>query len=163
AVEHAGRDGSVVHAARRNFDRLEQALREVIEEGQRDGSFRADRDPVRLARTVQSAYYGLRLLSKVSSDRAALLDVVDGPPPAPIPGPVPRCEHFEKNNQKLTPPKESLDMPLAIYVLGLATFAMTSSEFMVAGILPELSEGLGVSVSAIGYLVSAFAVAMAVG
>ncbi|WP_028922581.1 MFS transporter [Pseudonocardia acaciae] len=54
-------------------------------------------------------------------------------------------------------------MPLAIYLLGLTTFAMTSSEFMVAGILPELAGGLGVSVPAIGYLVSAFAAAMVIG
>lgn len=54
-------------------------------------------------------------------------------------------------------------MPLAIYLLGLSAFAMTTSEFMVAGILPELAAGLGVSIPAIGYLVSVFAVAMAVG
>jgi predicted MFS family arabinose efflux permease len=47
--------------------------------------------------------------------------------------------------------------------MGLGIFAMTTSEFMVAGMLPELSAGLGVSISAIGYLVSAYAVAMALG
>ncbi|HWN32996.1 MAG TPA: MFS transporter [Pseudonocardia sp.] len=54
-------------------------------------------------------------------------------------------------------------MPAVVYVLGLGIFAMTTSEFMVAGMLPELSVGLGVSVSAIGYLVSAYAAAMALG
>lgn len=54
-------------------------------------------------------------------------------------------------------------MPLIIYVMGFGVFAMTTSEFMVAGMLPELSSGLGVSVSAIGYLVSAYAIAMALG
>lgn len=54
-------------------------------------------------------------------------------------------------------------MPVMVYVLGLGIFAMTTSEFMVAGMLPELSSGLGVSISAIGYLVSAYAVAMALG
>lgn len=54
-------------------------------------------------------------------------------------------------------------MPAVVYVLGLGIFAMTTSEFMVAGMLPELASGLGVSISAIGYLVSAYAVAMAVG
>jgi predicted MFS family arabinose efflux permease len=53
------------------------------------------------------------------------------------------------------------DMPAVVYILGLGIFAMTTSEFMVAGMLPELSAGLGVSISAIGYLVSAYAVAMA--
>jgi predicted MFS family arabinose efflux permease len=52
-------------------------------------------------------------------------------------------------------------MPAVVYILGLGIFAMTTSEFMVAGMLPELSAGLGVSISAIGYLVSAYAVAMA--
>src|ERR1700754_3847847 len=54
-------------------------------------------------------------------------------------------------------------MPVVVYVLGLGIFAMTTSEFMVAGMLPELSTDLGVSISAIGYLVSACAVARALG
>ncbi|HEX4251407.1 MAG TPA: MFS transporter [Pseudonocardia sp.] len=54
-------------------------------------------------------------------------------------------------------------MPAVVYILGLGIFAMTTSEFMVSGMLPELSAGLGVSISAIGYLVSAYAAAMALG
>ncbi|MBB6691030.1 MFS transporter [Cohnella xylanilytica] len=54
-------------------------------------------------------------------------------------------------------------MPLAIYVLGLMIFSMTTSEFMVAGIMPSLSEEFGVSVAAIGYLISAYAAGMIVG
>jgi predicted MFS family arabinose efflux permease len=54
-------------------------------------------------------------------------------------------------------------MPAVVYVLGLGIFAMTTSEFMVSGMLPELASALGVSISAIGYLVSAYAVAMALG
>ena len=54
-------------------------------------------------------------------------------------------------------------MPAVVYIMGLGIFAMTTSEFMVAGMLPELSAGLAVSISAIGYLVSAYAVAMALG
>lgn len=78
AIDAAGRDDAVARAAKRQFDKLEGALREVIEEGQRDGEFRTDRDALRLARTVQSAYYGLRVLTRVSSDRTALLDIVEG-------------------------------------------------------------------------------------
>lgn len=78
AIDAAGRDDAVARAAKRQFDKLEGALREVIEEGQRDGEFRTDRDPLRLARTVQSAYYGLRVLTRVSTDRTALLDIVEG-------------------------------------------------------------------------------------
>jgi TetR/AcrR family transcriptional repressor of nem operon len=78
SVEAAGRTDPIADATRRHFARLEQALREVIEEGQRTGEFAADRDPARLARTLQSTYYGLRVLGSVAADRAALLDVVEG-------------------------------------------------------------------------------------
>ncbi|MFE1629241.1 MFS transporter [Brevibacillus reuszeri] len=54
-------------------------------------------------------------------------------------------------------------MPFAIYVLGLMIFSMTTSEFMVAGMMTSLSEEFGVSVSAIGYLISAYAAGMIVG
>jgi predicted MFS family arabinose efflux permease len=54
-------------------------------------------------------------------------------------------------------------MPAVVYVLGLGIFAMTTSEFMVSGMLPELASALNVSFSAIGYLVSAYAIAMALG
>jgi predicted MFS family arabinose efflux permease len=54
-------------------------------------------------------------------------------------------------------------MPLVVYALALGAFAMTTSEFMVSGMLPELTASLGVSLSAIGYLVSTYAVAMALG
>lgn len=78
AIDAAGRDESVALATKRQFDLLEGALREVIEEGQRDGEFRTDRDALRMARAVQSSYYGLRVLTRVSTDRDALLDVVEG-------------------------------------------------------------------------------------
>jgi DHA1 family chloramphenicol resistance protein-like MFS transporter len=54
-------------------------------------------------------------------------------------------------------------MPLAIYVLGLAIFAQGTSELMLAGLLPELSSDLGVSIPQAGLLISAFAVGMLVG
>ncbi|MFD7644619.1 MFS transporter [Kitasatospora sp. NPDC059795] len=54
-------------------------------------------------------------------------------------------------------------MPRAIYVLAAGIFAMVTSEFAVGGLMPELAGGLGVTVSQVGYLITAFAVAMAVG
>ncbi|WBQ01968.1 Cmx/CmrA family chloramphenicol efflux MFS transporter [Kribbella sp. CA-293567] len=54
-------------------------------------------------------------------------------------------------------------MPIAVYVLGLAIFAQGTSELMLAGLLPELSADLGVSIPAAGLLISAFAVGMLVG
>jgi len=68
----------VAELTRRHFERLEQALREVIEEGQRAGEFAPDRDPAQLARTLQSTYYGLRILGSVAQDRTTLLDVAEG-------------------------------------------------------------------------------------
>ncbi|OPA73602.1 MFS transporter [Paenibacillus selenitireducens] len=54
-------------------------------------------------------------------------------------------------------------MPFAIYVLGLTIFSMTTSEFMVAGMIDSLSKEFGVSVSAVGYLISGYAGAMVIG
>ncbi|GAA3911529.1 MFS transporter [Streptomyces gulbargensis] len=54
-------------------------------------------------------------------------------------------------------------MPRAVYVLALGIFAMVTSEFAVAGLMPPMAEGLGVTIPQIGYLITAFAVAMAVG
>ncbi|MDT0268007.1 MFS transporter [Streptomyces sp. DSM 44915] len=54
-------------------------------------------------------------------------------------------------------------MPRAVHVLAFGIFAMVSSEFLVAGLMPQMAEGLDVSVSQIGYLITAFAVAMSVG
>lgn len=54
-------------------------------------------------------------------------------------------------------------MPLALYLLALAVFAMGTSEFMLAGLVPDIATSLDVSVGAAGLLTSAFAVGMIVG
>jgi DHA1 family chloramphenicol resistance protein-like MFS transporter len=54
-------------------------------------------------------------------------------------------------------------MPLPLYLLALAVFAMGTSEFMLAGLLPDLASDLGVPVATAGTLTSAFAVGMVVG
>jgi predicted MFS family arabinose efflux permease len=54
-------------------------------------------------------------------------------------------------------------MPRAVYVLALGIFAMVTSEFVVAGLMPQMAEGLNATIPQIGYLITAFAVAMAVG
>ncbi|MEV7973258.1 MFS transporter [Cellulomonas sp. NPDC089187] len=48
-------------------------------------------------------------------------------------------------------------------MIAVGIFAMTTSEFAVAGLMPQLAVALGVSVEQIGYLVTVFAVAMTVG
>lgn len=54
-------------------------------------------------------------------------------------------------------------VPLAVYVLAAGVFAMVTSEFSVAGLMPQLAEGLGAEIEQIGYLVTIFAAAMAIG
>ncbi|CAM3044780.1 MFS transporter [Saccharomonospora xinjiangensis] len=54
-------------------------------------------------------------------------------------------------------------MPHAVYILSLGIFTMVTSEFAVAGLLSTVATGLGVSVPQAGYLITAFAAAMALG
>lgn len=54
-------------------------------------------------------------------------------------------------------------MPLPLYLLAVAVFAMGTSEFMLAGLLPDIATSLDVSVGTAGLLTSAFAVGMIVG
>ncbi|MYM58838.1 MFS transporter [Vibrio sp. OCN044] len=54
-------------------------------------------------------------------------------------------------------------MHISIYILSLSIFAMTTSEFMVAGMLPSISSTLNVSVPMAGFLVSIFAASIVVG
>ncbi|MET7816348.1 Cmx/CmrA family chloramphenicol efflux MFS transporter [Streptomyces sp. NPDC005395] len=54
-------------------------------------------------------------------------------------------------------------MPLALYLLALAVFAMGTSEFMLAGLLPAIASDLDVAVGTAGTLTSAFAIGMVVG
>ncbi|WP_194836626.1 MFS transporter [Nocardia sp. XZ_19_369] len=54
-------------------------------------------------------------------------------------------------------------MPFAVYVLGLGVFCLNTTEIMVAGLIPGISSDLGVSIAAVGYLVSIFAFGMVVG
>ncbi|MFP5023465.1 MFS transporter [Pseudonocardia phyllosphaerae] len=56
-----------------------------------------------------------------------------------------------------------MDIPLAVFVLGFGIFSMTSSEFMMSGLMPQVAEGLGVSIVEVGYLISTFAIGMVVG
>ncbi|MGH3145891.1 MAG: MFS transporter, partial [Rubrobacter sp.] len=50
-----------------------------------------------------------------------------------------------------------------ILVLALVTFVTATGSFIVAGLLNGVSEGLSVSLGAAGYMVTAFAIASAVG
>jgi len=54
-------------------------------------------------------------------------------------------------------------MPVALYMLAVAVFAQATSEFMLAGLVPEIAAELAISTAAAGSLTSAFAVGMIVG
>ncbi|MFI6168999.1 MFS transporter [Nocardia sp. NPDC051052] len=51
----------------------------------------------------------------------------------------------------------------AVFSLMLVVFSLTTGEFVIAGILPEVADGLSVSVAAAGMLVTAYAIGMIVG
>ena len=54
-------------------------------------------------------------------------------------------------------------MPLPLLALFIAAFAFGTTEFVIAGVLPQVAAGLGVSVPSAGYLVSGYAIGIAVG
>ncbi|MGW6404552.1 MFS transporter [Streptomyces sp. NPDC055134] len=54
-------------------------------------------------------------------------------------------------------------LPVVVWVLAAGTFLMGTTEFVIAGILPDIAPDLGASVSHAGLLITAFAVGMIVG
>lgn len=54
-------------------------------------------------------------------------------------------------------------MSLPLIALFLAAFAFGTAEFVIAGVLPEVAAGLGVTVPVAGYLISGYAIGIAVG
>lgn len=69
---------------------------------------------------------------------------------------------------RLLPPgvsdtNERARLPLAVRILGLAVFALGTSEFMLSGLLPDIADDMNVSIPRAGLLISAFAIGMVVG
>ena len=54
-------------------------------------------------------------------------------------------------------------MPRALLALAIGAFGIGTTEFVVMGMLPEVADGLGVSVPSVGLLISAYAVGVVVG
>ena len=54
-------------------------------------------------------------------------------------------------------------MPLPLIALFIAAFAFGTTEFVIAGVLPQVAEGLGVTIPTAGYLVSGYAIGIAIG
>ncbi|WP_316527827.1 Cmx/CmrA family chloramphenicol efflux MFS transporter [Kitasatospora brasiliensis] len=54
-------------------------------------------------------------------------------------------------------------MPIALFILGLTIFGLGTTEFMIAGLLPELADSFDVTVPQAGHLISLFAIGVTVG
>ena len=54
-------------------------------------------------------------------------------------------------------------LPLVVWVLALGTFLMGTTEFVVAGVLPEMASDLGVPLARTGLSITVFAIGMIVG
>ena len=54
-------------------------------------------------------------------------------------------------------------MSLPLIALFIAAFAFGTAEFVIAGVLPEVATGLGVTIPVAGYLVTGYAIGIAVG
>ncbi|WP_030980578.1 MFS transporter [Streptomyces sp. NRRL S-1824] len=54
-------------------------------------------------------------------------------------------------------------LPFVVWVLAAGTFLMGTTEFVIAGLLPQIAGDLGVGVSRAGLLITAFAIGMIVG
>ncbi len=54
-------------------------------------------------------------------------------------------------------------MPRGLLALAIGAFGIGTTEFVVMGMLPQIADGLGVSVSAVGLLISAYAVGVVIG
>lgn len=59
--------------------------------------------------------------------------------------------------------KASNKMPLQIWILTLSAFAIGTAEFVIAGILNQVSEALNVTVGQSGYLITAYALSIVIG
>src|SRR3954447_15316616 len=62
----------------------------------------------------------------------------------------------------LTRPEKS-KLPPVVPLLALGTFLMCTTEFMIAGLLPQMAADFGVRASQIGLLITAFAIGMIAG
>ena len=54
-------------------------------------------------------------------------------------------------------------MPLAIWALVIASFAMGADEFIVAGVVEDIAAALGTTIGAVGLFESAYAIGVAIG
>lgn len=60
-------------------------------------------------------------------------------------------------------PAGTARLPLLIYLLAAGVFLMGTTEFIVAGILPEIADSIGIGVADAGLMITVFAIGMIVG
>lgn len=77
AAELGDTDEVAADLVRRMLDRTEQAFRELIDEGQRNGEIEPGRDPAALASLLLNTVVGMRLLVRVSTGPERLDRVID--------------------------------------------------------------------------------------
>lgn len=65
--------------------------------------------------------------------------------------------------QDLQPDQARARLPFVVPLLALGTFLMITTEYLVAGLLQQLADGLGVGIGQTTLLISAFAVGMIIG
>lgn len=56
-----------------------------------------------------------------------------------------------------------LDVGLSLFALAVGTFGIGTTEFVIMGLLPQVADGLGVTVPEAGHLISAYALGVVVG
>jgi DHA1 family inner membrane transport protein len=66
-------------------------------------------------------------------------------------------------SEAASPPPTPTAMTLPLFTLFLAAFALGTAEFVIAGVLPEVALGLGITIPAAGMLVTGYAIGIAVG
>ncbi|SUB15213.1 Inner membrane transport protein ydhP [Pantoea agglomerans] len=54
-------------------------------------------------------------------------------------------------------------MPVALMALALSAFAIGTTEFVIMGLLPEVARDLQVSIPSAGWLISGYALGVAIG
>ncbi|WP_260853455.1 MFS transporter [Kocuria palustris] len=54
-------------------------------------------------------------------------------------------------------------LPLVVYVLAMGTFLMLTTEFLIAGIMPQITADLGITLAQAGSLITVFAIGMVIG
>src|SRR3546814_20868903 len=59
--------------------------------------------------------------------------------------------------------RQGSTMPLSLLILALSAFAIGTTEFVIMGLLPEVAADLGVSIPGAGWLVTGYALGVAIG